>query len=373
MKNKLIKRMYIILIITVFAVASGVFITVFGLSYNAAMNDFKERAYGVRDFIFKSLVSDDFYNIHLMDETGEITRVRLQSKLNRLLNVGNFTRLYIAVESENGQIITTLKHTNPDGTSTLYIPNGALYNDLRKSIYEGVSVKGRWMYRTDFGRVYSIFWPILNIHNTPIAVVGMEFNVESTYRSLQRMLIYSLFISLALTAIFSVTAYLSMSRAGEPLYKKLAYRDFLTGLSNRLAYEQRLAYCETLVPKNISITIVMFDVNNLKTINDTMGHKQGDNYIINTAKIISELVGDLGETYRIGGDEFASIIINHKQSDIDKLLNTLRKENRPVLHKFNFTCAFGAATYTVGVDFSLNDLAKRADENMYKEKERVKR
>ena len=373
MKNKLIKRMYIILIITVLAVSAGVFITVFGLSYNAKLNDFTDKATGVRDFLLKSLEYYDLSDINRSDEIGIRARAQVQEDLNVFLDVGNFKKLYFAVENEFGEIITTLTVENPDGTFFTYVPSGTLYSDLRKSLNEGVKVSGYWMYNTESGRVYTIFWPILRYNQNPVAVVGMEFNADSIYQSLLRMLVYSLIISLAIIILFSAVAYLSMGRATEPIYKKMAYRDFLTGLHNRLAYEQKLVQCESLVTEDVSVTIVMFDVNNLKTINDTMGHKQGDNYIINTAKVISELVGNLGETYRIGGDEFAAILTGRKQTDIDKLLNTLRKENRPVLHKHNFTCAFGAATYTVGIDNCINDLAKRADEAMYNVKRKMKK
>jgi|GEM_PF-1663043 len=372
MKNSLIRKMHLILIITVFAVAIGVFIIVFGLSYNATMNDLREKAFGVRDYVLDSITFYDLKDIEITGEAGDRARALTQEKLNLLLSVGNFTHLYIAAQNEFGDIVTTLSHKSPDGFSTPYVPTGALYNDLLKSFNDGVAVTGRWMYKTGFGHIYSILWPVFDINYNPIAVVCMEFNAESTYLSLRSMVIYSLFLSLAVIAIFSVIAYLSMSKVSEPIYKKIAYLDFLTGLNNRLSYEQRLAYCESLILQNISITIIIFDINNLNAINETLGHKQGDNYIIKTAKIISELVDDLGEAYRIGGDEFASIIVGRKKQDINRLLNALRKERRPVLGRYPFSCAFGAATFTPGVDTSLNALAKRADEEMLREKHKQK-
>ena len=372
MKNKLILRMYIILIISVLAVASGVFITVFIQSYNATINDIRYKANGVRDYVLSSLSADDFKNLELGDSVGAEARIRAQDKLNLLLTVGNFKYLYIAVTNESGQIITTLNIQNPNGTQRMHIPTGELQDDLRKSLDENVAVTGRWIQNTDYGYVYNIFWPIMDDDYTPMGVVGMEFDVETTYGSFTSMLLYSAALSVALIIVFSIIAYLSMSKVSEPFYKKLAYTDFLTGLHNRLAYEQRLTSCEQLAAKGVNVTLVMFDVNNLKTINDTLGHKAGDNYIINTTKVITELIKDLGEVYRIGGDEFAAIIVDRKKADIDRFLNTLRREKRHVLNKFQFSCAFGAATYNPDEDDSLGDLAKRADEEMYGEKRRQK-
>ena len=363
MKNKLIKRMQIYLAITTFVIAAGVFAIVFGLSYNATMSDFREKSFGVRDYVLDSLTYIDFININHSGELGDRARYEAQKKLNLLLDIGNFTRLYIAVIDEHGEIITSLDD---------YVPVGALYRGLKASWSEGVAVTGNWIYRTELGRVYPVFWPVLDINSYPIAAIVMEFNVDSTYQSLRRMVIYSLSLSLAFIAIISILSYLSMIKVSEPFYRKLATRDFLTGLHNRLAYEQRLASCEPLLSGNIDITIIIFDVNNLKRVNDTLGHKQGDVYIANTAKIISEHVSGLGDTYRIGGDEFAAIIVGKKQHEIEKLLDNLRKERRPVLGKHSFSCAFGAATYQPNVDIGLNALAKRADDEMYIEKARQK-
>ena len=90
------------------------------------------------------------------------------------------------------------------------------------------------------------------------------------------------------------------------------------------------------------------------------------------AKIIAEHIGDSGDTYRIGGDEFAAILVGQKQPVINNILESLNKEKRYVLQKYHFTCAFGAATFTPGVDKSLNDLEKRADDLMNKAKSEQK-
>ena len=371
MKNKLIQKMHIILVLSVLVTAVSVFLVVFIISYNDTMAELREQSGGVKQYILDSLEFKDFSQIHLTNEVGEVAREQAQEKLKLLLYVGNFKHLYIATQDENGNIITTWKHRNPDGTYTPYVPAGALYNDLRKSLDSGVAVTGRWIYSTDYGRIYSIFWPILDMSGAAIASIGIEFNVASTYYSLIRMAILSLALTALLIMVISAISYLSMSKASKPIYEKMTNLDLLTGLQNRLAYEQRLVSCESLISENANITIVIFNINDLKSINDTLGHNRGDNCIINTSKIISKLVGNPEDMYRIGGDEFAAVLVGRSQKDIDELLDALAGEKRFVLNDTPFNCAFGAATYDSSVDGSINDLVKRAEEKMRSNKKQL--
>jgi len=169
-----------------------------------------------------------------------------------------------------------------------------------------------------------------------------------------------------------VIAYLSMNRATEPYFRKLAYTDFLTGYENRMAFEHRLRVCGDLAEQGRSVTLIIFDVNNLKTINDVQGHEAGDTYLKNTADLIFENLFGFGTLYRIGGDEFASIIIDRNEKEIEKVMNALKMEKRMAFKTQEFSCACGAATFTKGVDNSMRDVLGRADAAMYSEKKRQK-
>jgi diguanylate cyclase (GGDEF)-like protein len=139
-----------------------------------------------------------------------------------------------------------------------------------------------------------------------------------------------------------------------------------------MAFEHRLREAGNLADKGEKVTLLIFDVNNLKTINDTQGHKAGDDYIKATADILNSNLRGSGSTYRIGGDEFASIIVGKDEEYIKVLMKSLREENRAAIKGQNFSCACGAAMFTPGIDTTLRDVFKRADEAMYKEKKRQK-
>jgi diguanylate cyclase (GGDEF)-like protein len=211
------------------------------------------------------------------------------------------------------------------------------------------------------------------MHNEPLGVVCMEFDVGFIVDANRRTLIYGAFLSGTLTVLISIIAYLSMSKATEPYFKKLAYTDYLTGYENRMSFEHRLRECGDLVLSMVSVTLIICDVNNLKIINDTQGHKAGDAYIKNTADIIHQNLSGLSKLYRIGGDEFAAIIVDKNNNVIEGIMQALKTEKRLVYKNQPFSCASGAATFTTGIDNSMLDVFKRADDAMYEEKQLQKR
>lgn len=86
--------------------------------------------------------------------------------------------------------------------------------------------------------------------------------------------------------------------------------DALTGLLNRVSYINSIA--------NISkhATILYFDINNFKTINDVYGHLYGDEILRIVGQTIKTIYEKYGRTYRIGGDEFC-VIIDYQKDDIE--------------------------------------------------------
>jgi len=154
--------------------------------------------------------------------------------------------------------------------------------------------------------------------------------------------------------------------------KKQAYTDFLTGCENRMAFEHQLRKIGDSAKQGQSVAMIIYDVNNLKTINDTKGHDVGDEYIKNTVKIISEHLSEYGPLYRIGGDEFASLIVGREEIEIERIMHALRTERRMVLDNHPFDCAFGAAFFIRDIDQTMRDVFKRADDAMYEEKRQQK-
>jgi len=369
MKNSLIKRMYIILIFTTLLASGGVYSIIYFTTQNSIMVESVERAMGIKEYIINSLGSSDFVDIGEDTEAGRQASMHVQGILNDLRGIGGLRRLYIATLNEAGELITT--DTIETGGTT-YTPLGDVENDLRKSINEVIAIVGDRFYRTDEGSVFTIFWPVTDQNHQFLGTVCMEFNVDHLANTNRLSLTYGLVMSAGLLILISIISYLSMNRASEPYFKKLAYTDFMTGYENRMAFEQRLRECGKMADNGEYVTLVICDVNNLKIINDTQGHKAGDTYIQKTADIIASKINKIGSLYRIGGDEFAAIIVGCNEKKIEALMTELREERCVAIKGQQFSCACGAATFEIGTDKSLRDVFKRADEAMYKEKARQK-
>ena len=160
---------------------------------------------------------------------------------------------------------------------------------------------------------------------------------------------------------------------------RLAYHDGLTGIGNRTAFEERLSELEKIKETTAPIGIVMFDVNDLKFINDNLGHPLGDKMIIKAAEIISSsFESDQAECFRIGGDEFAVIMLGDSiEERFDKSLSEFGSQME--LHnstpgiEFRVSIAHGFFVYDNGCGLEkLTDAYKAADEKMYENKREMK-
>ena len=368
MRNTIIRRIYVILITTVLIVSAGVYSIVYVLSRSAMMEDVHERAIGVKEYILENLSAEDFLDIGEYSRAGTMASLSIQEMLGRLRGVGNLWRLYIAKEDEWGEIVTTMQVMG--GEDAAYFPAGDLETDLRRSLNEKIAVFGSGIYQTKDGGVYTIFWPVMNQSNELMGAVCMEFDVDTVYRSYNRAALYSLALSGAMIALIFIIAYLSVNKMTEPYFRKLAYTDYLTGCENRTAFEHRLRECGNLAERGELVTIIIMDINNLKVVNDTQGHKVGDIYIKNTMDLVRRNLGGMGTIYRIGGDEFAVIFVGVNEPEAERVLRSLRAEKRAAYRNLPFNIACGAATFTKGVDRTMRDVVGRADKAMYVEKKR---
>lgn len=145
------------------------------------------------------------------------------------------------------------------------------------------------------------------------------------------------------------------------LHTQLLKIDILSGLPNRYIFEKDLASIE----KKINIPIVVFDINNLKIINDSFGHRAGDKLITSVAKAIEKSFYK-GKCYRIGGDEFVFIGTQMLQRDLDEMIESFIHEidnPKSVAYGYYFTSSVIDAVHVFN----------NADDNMYSYKNKIKK
>lgn len=156
-------------------------------------------------------------------------------------------------------------------------------------------------------------------------------------------------------------------------YKKIAFTDLMTGMRNRSAFNTDAGAWDD-APAGKSCTCIVFDVNNLKEINDTYGHFAGDDHIMVTAACIKACFSSVGKCYRIGGDEFVVVMEDASEDSVRSCLRSLRstvdRENAGRENEISF--AYGYATGEVASAEDFSRLCEKADENMYRQKEEMK-
>jgi len=155
--------------------------------------------------------------------------------------------------------------------------------------------------------------------------------------------------------------------------RKLAYSDSLTGVKNKMAYIEDIGGIDKRIEDNFlsNFGVIVFDLNNLKTINDTKGHDAGDTYIKNASSLICDKFKH-SPVYRIGGDEFVVFLSGEDYRNRIKLLKDFSNMMEENTKKDEIVISFGFAAYQPAKDKSFLNLFNRADKKMYKHKQFLK-
>ena len=158
--------------------------------------------------------------------------------------------------------------------------------------------------------------------------------------------------------------------------RELARRDELTGIKNKIAYTE----LEKSVQANITngmdylpFGLVVCDSNNLKRVNDTEGHVAGDEYLKKSAKLLCDVFVH-SPVFRVGGDEFVVFLRGDDYLNREKLMKSLRSQVQGNLKSGKGPIlASGMAEYTPESDCLVSEIFDRADKEMYKNKQKLKK
>ncbi|MEN6461189.1 MAG: PocR ligand-binding domain-containing protein [Syntrophomonas sp.] len=150
--------------------------------------------------------------------------------------------------------------------------------------------------------------------------------------------------------------------------RHMSLHNFLTGLYNRVYFEQEMKRLE--VEGIIPVGIIICDIDGLKLINDTMGHNAGDNMLRNAARIIKKCFPEDIVVARIGGDEFAILIPNCDQKYMEEACTRIKNAvawgnaknpGTPLSLSIGFA-------WRDSLPLNMNSIFSEADNHMYREK-----
>ena len=176
----------------------------------------------------------------------------------------------------------------------------------------------------------------------------------------------------AFALIMMFTNYAFMKKRSEENERILTI-DPMTHVKSKHAFILEENKYNELIPAGEAgeFAVVVCDVNGLKHVNDTLGHKAGDEYIISA----SRMVGDIFQhspVYRIGGDEFVVIMTGRDFTMRKELMKLLHDRSIEHINSNEVVVSGGISDYEKGSDPSFNTVFERADNLMYEEKQLLK-
>ncbi|WP_297447107.1 GGDEF domain-containing protein [Desulfurobacterium sp.] len=190
---------------------------------------------------------------------------------------------------------------------------------------------------------------------------GRAFWLKFYY--VQEVLIFYCFM------VFGGYLYSKVLEEHELILQRLATKDMLTGAYNRWKFlEDFESEFERARRYNYPISLIMFDIDHFKKVNDTYGHDAGDRVLKKIAKIVKDNIRKLDTLVRWGGEEFIIFLPNTKKEGAAVLAEKIRQK----IEKANFdevgkvTVSFGVAQ--IEKNDTIDDLLKKVDKVLYKAK-----
>jgi len=160
--------------------------------------------------------------------------------------------------------------------------------------------------------------------------------------------------------------------------KRIAHYDALTGIPNRILFQDRLNFARASSHRNGKYVALLFiDLDNFKSLNDTLGHDMGDLLLQLVAQRLESCLREGDSVARLGGDEFLVLLENFSEQENvaaeqtrnigNKVLAVLNADYQLGTHSFHSTPSIGVTIFK-GHEYSADKLIKQADVAMYQSK-----
>lgn len=177
----------------------------------------------------------------------------------------------------------------------------------------------------------------------------------------------------AVSAVTVISKQITKRKEMEEQLRKLSLTDELTGLYNRRGF-MTLAAQQLKIATRLKreLLLISADLDDLKIINDTMGHQEGDLVLVDTSTILLETFRSSDIIARIGGDEFVALQMKNPEDPLtittDRLQETLAKHNNASPKSYKISLSLGTVVFSPGQPRSLEELLAEADAKMYEQK-----
>jgi len=365
-------------------------------NYNVTVADLFTLVFKLKNAIEQVIFENGNLSYALLSEIDSLT---LRMAIDLEMNFETIISSNQNYKSENSNLLTEYKKavdlsnivskTNPKGIIT-YVNDkfceisgysrdeliGKPHNIIRhpdmpreafKELWDTIKAKKSWSgvvtnMKKDGGQyiVDTTVIPILDVDGDVVEYIAIRHDITELEQTKQQLRNINKAMKNKVDELYSMTNTLEQK----------AYKDKLTGINNRENFEEIFALeIATAKQSNIPLSLVIFDVDNFKQVNDTYGHQAGDTILIDLVKLIEDNIKNGDIFARWGGEEF---VILTPSTDINGACNLAENLRKLVqMHPFSYvdnqmTLSFGVAQ--LSDDDNKKTLFEKADGALYEAK-----
>lgn len=365
-------KIFFIIALTTLASSLAVFYIIYNMFFGLMTDDLRKRTESANRYAQKWLTEETFTNLQTIQDESTALYLNGQEQLDRIRELANVRYLFTAKLNAEQKVIYLIDGLPLHSEDFRHI--GDLVEDeilpQLNMCLSGTKVDNNTILNTSWGAILITCWPKFNEHGKVVGAIVMEYDAEAIQARNSRTLLYSIGIALCFSILFIATASFYLRKLSVNFYKDLAFTDVLTGLKSRAAYERRL---DMVMGQEQEVVFVVYDLNCLKFINDTFGHAAGDDYIRKMGDYMRTLPFENSQHYRIGGDEFVSIVCGVATNIVEESVAELFTTSRQPVKKIDFfEFSYGVASHHQPLDKTVQNTLARADASMYVLKRRLK-
>lgn len=345
------------------------------LYYNVTHYDMikslKDRVRSIQTFVVNNLDKNTFLDINTPEDMDTELYRQAHSVFKKAKDLTGVMYLYSGKRGQDGDLIYVVDCIDPDAED-FRSPGDLIESEIVPEMTQalaGREVMPHNIKSTDWGKIFIAYLPV-TVDGQVAGVIGVEFEASHQYNTYRLLLLATPFAALVICLLCALVANRLFRRISNPFYKDMFNTDYLTNLKSRNAFEIDLSNINA--QKNYEgIGFYVIDLNNLKKVNDTLGHEAGDVYLQAAASSFRSQAGENITVYRTGGDEFVLLSVGDTLPSMERLAKSMAvrfNQNKP-RWDIELSFSIGYALYDPSVDQDLFTTRIRADQMMYQKKQ----
>ena len=347
-----------------------VFVIHYSSTYQNMVQSLNERVFSIYGYLDDSLDSQAFQQLRTANDMHtDVYQMERQIFANVRRATG-VRYLYTATRTNRGEFIYLIDGLPTDAKDFRY-PGERIEQDIIPELERamaGETVMPDDIKDTGWGKIFIAYLPIHEKQSGEVVgVVGIEFGAEAQYNTYRNLRLITPLIIISACILSILLALTLFHRISNPSYRDMSNTDMLTQLKNGNAY--KVDAKNQFVRRGVcNVGILLLDLNNLKMVNDVLGHSNGDKYLQIVSEVLSQATHGDQTPYRIGGDEFVVLVPDTSQEQMrsirDEIL-AIFTDNKP---DWPVDTSLSVGWYVCKPGDSLQTAYDHADRMMYEQK-----